>query len=180
MRRLVVLLFALAPSLAVAAEAIAPCLDCHVGDAKAVAPALDGQHAEYLRIQLTRYRDGQRKAFPMEHLVQGLDDAAIAALAERFAARPWFDFPASQDSERITRGAALAERHDCTACHGDTLRGGGSIPRLAGQNPVYLAQQIAGFASDERFHPPTGVGGRMYRFDAGDAADLAAWLAAKR
>jgi len=178
-RCIAVLLLALVPSVAPGDE-IAPCLDCHRGDSKAVAPALDGQHAEYLRIQLTRYREGQRQAFPMEHLVQGLDDATIAALADRFAARPWFNFPAAQGSERITRGATLAQRHDCTACHGETLRGGGSIPRLAGQNPVYLAQQIGRFASDERFHPPTGVGGRMYRFDAGDAADLAAWIAAKR
>jgi cytochrome c553 len=179
MRRIAALLIAVA-ALPAAADDIAPCLDCHRGDAGAVAPALDGQHAEYLRIQLTRYRDGQRQAFPMEHLVQGFDDAAIARLAERFAARPWFDFPAPQDGERVARGAALAQRHDCAACHGEGLRGGGSIPRLAGQNPVYLAQQIGEFARDERFHPPTGVGGRMYRFDAAAAADLAAWLAAQR
>lgn len=180
MRRSVLLLIALSP-LSLAAADIEPCLDCHGGGsaAAALAPSLDGQHADYLRNQLVRYRDGERQAFPMAHLVQGLDDPLIAGIAAAFAARPWFDHAGSADARRIARGAELAAQHDCASCHGDGMRGGGGMPRLAGQNPVYLVQQLTAFANGDRTHPEAGSAAR-HRFAQEEAEALAAWLAALR
>lgn len=176
MRRLA-LLIAMSP-MALPAADIEPCLECHGGDTAAaeVAPTLDGQRAEYLRIQLLRYRDGERPSFPMEHLVKGLDDVTIAVIAANFAVRPWFDHPGPVDGERIARGAELAQQGGCADCHGERLRGDGAVPRLAGQNAVYLTQQIGAFATQQREHPP--FAGKT--FDATEAAALAAWLSALR
>lgn len=35
-------------------------------------------------------------------------------------------------------------------CHGEKAEGNGSIPRLAGQHPAYLARQLEAFASNAR------------------------------
>lgn len=157
---------------------IAPCLDCHRSEASGgLAPQLDGQHREYLQVQLTRFREHMRPAFPMQDLAQGLDDRLVAELAAEFSARPWSAVPARIDAEAARRGAAFAERRDCTACHGEAMHGGGSIPRLAGQSPTYLAQQLRQFAAGERHHPPAGGGQRMQSLAPGEAEDLAQWLA---
>lgn len=176
MRRCMLWLVLLAPS-AYAAE-IAPCLDCHRSAASGgLAPQLDGQHREYLEIQLTRFREHMRPVFPMQDLAQGLDDALVAELAAAFSDREWSNSPARLDDGAIARGARLGALRDCRACHGQALHGSGSIPRIAGQAPAYLAQQLRQFAADERHHPPTGGGQRMQSLAPGEAEDLAQWLA---
>ena len=176
MLRCLLWLALLAPG-AHAAE-IAPCLDCHRSQASGgLAPQLDGQHREYLQIQLTRFREHMRPAFPMQDLAQGLDDERIAELASAFAERDWPAPPERIDAAAVSRGAALAEGRDCVACHGHSMHGGGSIPRLAGQSPGYLAQQLRQFAAGERHHPPAGGGQRMQSLAPGQAEDLAQWLA---
>lgn len=162
----------------VAAADIAPCQTCHTGSSRqSLAPTLDGQHAEYLVNQLTRFRDHVREAFPMDALAQGLDDAVIARLAQAFSARDWPAYQGQTDAAAVARGADLGVRYACASCHGDDLHGAGAIPRVAGQQADYLARQIAAFGADDRYHPPTGNGARMYALDTAQAADLAAWLA---
>jgi len=54
------------------------------------------------------------------------------------------------------RGKALIETGDsgrtiaCTICHGDTLRGLGNVPRLAGLHPIYAARQLYLFKDGSR------------------------------
>ena len=48
----------------------------------------------------------------------------------------------------IARGKALVETGGsgrtiaCAICHGDSLRGLGNVPRLAGLHPIYIARQL--------------------------------------
>jgi cytochrome c553 len=156
----------------------APCLECHRrGASGGLAPLLEGQHAEYLRTQLTRFREHLRPSFPMTDLSQGLHEQLIEALAAALAARPWQDFAGRINREAAARGSELAARRDCRSCHGEALRGGDSIPRLAGQSPAYLRRQLEAFAAGDRYHPPTGGGQRMQALSAQQSEDLAYWLA---
>lgn len=180
MRSMMMIIGLVAASGVSAASDLKPCLSCHSPQSQTPAPLLDGQQRSYLLNQLSRFRDHVRESFPMEGLSQGLDEAAAGRLADAFSQRPWFDYDGRIDSAEIAAGAGLIEQNDCRACHGEAFRGSGDIPRLAGQRPDYLARQIQAFAADQRFHPPTGEGGRMYQFDAEAAAAIGAWLAAKR
>jgi len=38
----------------------------------------------------------------------------------------------------------------CATCHGDALQGLGSIPRIAGLHPIYIARQIYSFRDGDR------------------------------
>lgn len=157
------------------------CLDCHhPAQRRGEVPLIEGQERDYLRHQLQRFRDRHRDGFPMAGLAAGMDDEALDELSDALAKRSWRATEAGAEEGSIERGAERAEHLACASCHGENYQGAGDIPRLAGQQPGYLARQIAAFAELERHHPPTGIGARMYVIEDSDAADIAAFLAAIR
>jgi cytochrome c553 len=152
------------------------CLDCHrAGQPRGEVPVIEGQQRAYLGNQLARFRE-RRHGFPMSAFAAGIDDAAAARIAEALAQREWQSAEGSPDPDAVRRGADRADALACASCHGDSFLGSGEVPRLAGQQPGYLGRQLQGFGGGERFHPPTGVGSRMYALGADDARDIAAFL----
>lgn len=161
---------------------LAQCLACHrPGNPAEAVPLIAGQREGYLRNQLRAFRDRHRDGFPMPAFAVDLDELAVAAYAERLATLPWEAGRPPRVSEAALAAGALAfERHDCGSCHGADYLGADEIPRLAGQNRVYLARQIEAFGREGRHHPPVGTGARMYHLDAEEIAAIAAWLASLR
>lgn len=153
------------------------CLDCHRPQQdRGAVPVIEGQHAEYLSVQLQRFQQRHREGFPMNALSAGLDADSVEAMADALAARPWR--AASSDPQpRAAFGREQIEAFDCASCHGSDFRGGGSIPRIAGQQAAYLQRQIAAFGEAERHHPPVGGGARMYGIAPEVAEAIAAALA---
>ena len=165
---------------AAADDVDALCLDCHrPGQAGGAVPAIEGQHADYLRAQLQRFQHRHREGFPMNALSAGLHEAQIEALVQDLSARAWHsaDLPEGIDTQA---GRERLDALDCAGCHGAEFRGGGAIPRIAGQQAAYLERQILGFGDAQRHHPPVGGGVRMYSIDADEAAAIAQALAALR
>jgi cytochrome c553 len=153
------------------------CLDCHRANQPAgEVPRIEGQQRDYLLNQLVRFRDRHREGFPMAAFAAGIDDAAAARIADALAQRPWPEAADPPPPGSATRGAQRAAELACASCHGEQYLGSGDVPRLAGQQPGYVARQLQGFGDAERFHPPTGIGSRMYALDAADASDIAAFL----
>lgn len=153
------------------------CLDCHrPGQRRGEVPLIEGQHREYLEHQLLRFRERHRDSFPMSALVSAIDDASLASLASRLAARTWRDTDAPRDDDAARRGAEAAERRDCASCHGKDFIGIGDIARLAGQHPGYLSRQIEAFGRGDRYHPPSGTGAPMRTIGASEARDLGAFF----
>jgi cytochrome c553 len=77
------------PAGAEPAAAPEPCASCHGADGIAVeatAPNLAGESAIYLDTQLKAFRSGKRPSDVMAPLAAGLDDAAIRAAADWYAA----------------------------------------------------------------------------------------------
>ena len=75
-------------------------------------------------------------------------------------------FVAYAPAGSVERGRALAttgagKTIACSACHGPELRGAGSIPRIAGRSPTYLARQLfeiaRGLRKGPRYAPMMGV-----------------------
>lgn len=192
------LLLAMAPFAAVVADPVdQACLDCHRDASRGAVPIIEGQHYDYLRTQLLRFAENHRHGFPMNALAAGLDATRAEVLAKALSARDWPTTgsalpnkplgaeagdgaaePAA-DPEASIDTAQLAAL-DCAACHGADYRGGGSIPRLAGQRQDYLQRQIEGFGQAQRHHPPVAGGARMYMIDAGEAQAIAVALSRLR
>ena len=112
-------------------------------------PIIWGQQAAYLAKQLRDYRGGDRENQIMSSVAESLSDAEITALAADFAARSW---PVTGTAPPGSLpGAATV----CQSCHQANFAGGevpgiGAVPRLAGQQPVYLRGALADYASGQR------------------------------
>jgi cytochrome c553 len=53
----------------------------------------------------------------------------------------------------LSRGKALAEKHQCGVCHGDGLRGLGPVPPLAGRSPSHTMRQLFDMKAGARRGP---------------------------
>lgn len=137
---------------ATAQDQAADCIDCHRtrGNLGAQLPRIEGQHAAYLARELGRFRDTHRKNLPMQIVASALTRDQLQALAAELAARPWDPKPQRTDAAAATAGSPLAAALACSSCHGPTFRGAHLVPRLAGQNPEYLARQLRAFDSGHR------------------------------
>jgi len=52
--------------------------------------------------------------------------------------------------ETLVKTGGAGKTVACTTCHGDTLQGLGSVPRIAGLHPIYIARQIYSFKAGDR------------------------------
>ena len=80
-------------------------------------------------------------------------------------------------------GSAQADSpavRNCTWCHGSSAEGYTPAPRLAGQRPLYLQEQIANFKAHTRDNPASTqyMWGAAAYLDPRTAYDLAAYFAA--
>lgn len=127
------------------------CTKCHGSDGLGISneyASLAGQSSEYLLKQLFNFKTGQRRHIKMQAVAEALTAREAYLLSEYFARmRP--GFTATQDEPLLAAGRKLYYEgnpetgvYDCASCHGVYATGGGPVPRLAGQNPVYLETQI--------------------------------------
>jgi cytochrome c553 len=136
----------------------AQCAACHGPQGtstQALTPHLGGQPSFYAITQLFLFREGRRNDHPlaaaMAAVAKGMTDADLRGFSEAIAALPAPPPPAAPaDAQRFERGAALAQRLHCTACHGADLAGGKQVPRLAGQREDYLLHALQGFRAATR------------------------------
>lgn len=135
------------------------CAVCHGADGHGVSPdypSLAGQHAEYIVKQIFAFKTGQRANPVMMPVLEELLAADIRAVAYHFAASRAGIVP-SADQALLAEGRQLYFRGNdktgisaCTSCHGVYGTGGAQMPRLVGQNPVYLEKQLRGFITKVR------------------------------
>jgi cytochrome c553 len=141
---------------------VTTCLPCHGGGGAAgqptapTFPRLDGQHADYLDKQLREYKSGKRKSVIMAPLLGTLKKQQIPAMAAHFASQ----MPARgavENPQLAARGKALYEDGNratgvpgCVGCHLPNGVGYQRYPRLAGQPPAYIVQQLVDFKSGAR------------------------------
>ena len=163
------------------AERFSLCAACHGEGGRsqlALTPSLAGQPSFYAITQLFLFRDGRRGNEAMTAVAKGMSDDDLRGFSDHIATLPPPAAPATAaDPARMARGAALAQRHRCTSCHGDDHAGGKQVPRLANQREDYLNKTLAEFRAGKRL----GYTGAMSEALAGIApaelADLAHYLA---
>ena len=127
------------------------CAKCHGNNGLGVSDdyaSLAGQPAEYLLKQLFNFKTGQRRNAKMQAVADKLTAPEAYIVAEYFSRlRPGFT-PSTDEQARAAgrklyfEGNIDTGLHNCASCHGVYATGGGTVARLAGQNPVYLETQI--------------------------------------
>ncbi len=139
------------------------CFSCHgfdgAGQAAALFPALAGQSAEYLALQLERYASGARRNEVMSPIAAAMTpeqrrDAAIYYAAQPVKAaeaRPLGNVMLLQRGAVISAaGAADIGVQGCQNCHGRAGIGIAPLyPRLAGQPAEYLAARLRAWRGGE-------------------------------
>ncbi len=177
------------------AERARGCTSCHgqqgQGTDNDYFPRLAGKPAEYLYNQLINFRDGHRRYPPMNYLLTYLSDDYLRELAQHFSSlRPPYPEPAKPalSATTLQRGQQLALKGDsakqipaCIACHGQKLTGTlPAIPGLLGLHSDYLNAQLGAWRSGtRRAKAPDCMQQIAAKLSDGDAAAVAAWLAAQ-
>ncbi len=139
------------------------CSSCHGLRGKSVSPTfpnLAAQQKAYIVAQLKAFRDHTR-ADPHAHtymwgMAAKLSDATIDGVAQYFSTQPAVpgapgDPALVAAGERIYK-SGVPERKvpACAGCHGANGQGNAIIPRLAGQHPGYIAEQLGNFITMAR------------------------------
>ncbi len=124
--------------------------------ASAIYPRLAGQHAEYIARQLADFKSGKRASETMKPQAENLTPEDMAALGAYFATRKAGGRRA-QDGDLAAVGKyvfAYGNRYSgvpaCASCHGPQGHGTAQLPRLAGQHPRYVEDQLKQFNKRER------------------------------
>lgn len=135
------------------------CFICHGMEgesASPIFPRLAGQHWEYTAKQLNDFKVGKRKSDTMKPQVEDLTKADMKSLGQFFesktaAVRPVKDAALVAVGRFIfDRGNAFSGLPSCASCHGAKGLGSPHLPRLAGQHPRYIEEQLKQFNQRER------------------------------
>ena len=139
-----------------AATVCAPCHGESGRSAVPVYPNLAGQQTEYLQKQLADFAKGRRANEAMTAALAAMPRDDFPGLVAYYGAQP----PApgrTGDAALAAAGRKLFDDGDwpadippCRSCHGERGAGSEQYPRLAGQNPAYIVQQLADFKAGAR------------------------------
>ena len=137
----------------------AECIACHGEDGNSLAPTfpkLAGLQPEYLAKQLREYLDGKRTNEMMVPVLEKLTAADVEPLAAWFASQT-MSRGAVSDPRLAQAGRAIyvdgnpdAGVPACMGCHLESGAGNPRFPRIAGQHPEYVLQQMLQFKSGAR------------------------------
>ena len=142
----------------------AVCAACHGAGGNSVNsqfPSLAGQVPGYIAAQLALFKSGSRANPVMAGMAAPLSQTDMQDLDAYFSAQPSIlgsisesDVTAAESGGRLYRGGFKALGvAPCMGCHGPAGRGiPPKYPRLAGQHPEYLEQQLRAFKTKTREH----------------------------
>ena len=160
------------------------CAACHGAQGNSTNPAipsLAGQPKQFITTQLVMFREGNRKDPQMSAIAASMSNADVNDFGTYFTAQVPVPPPASNmDLGKVAASQRLADQYHCVSCHGPALKGLQHIPRLAGQQSVYLAAQLRGFKASIRFDMDGNMTSAAQPLTENDIELLAEYLAALR
>ena len=161
-------------------DKIAACTACHgeTGQSQdANVPSIGGQPKLFVMYQLFFYREGRRTNAEMNTITKDMSDAELTAISEYVAGLP-APAPASAaiDETRYRRGAGLADKRICGACHNADYSGREQMPRLAGQGEAYLVKSFRAYQAGTRVGTQAAMAEAVRGLSDSDFADLAYYL----
>ncbi len=147
-------------------------------------PMLGGQSFKYLTGALAAYKKGERKHPTMRAMAASLSDTDMADLAAFYekqgvsSIKPVAELPAVQPSGEV---AALLAKGACVSCHGANLSKpiDPSYPKLAGQQPSYLAAALRAYGTEGSMYLGRGnaiMAGQVKQFKRDELKALAQYI----
>lgn len=127
----------------------ATCFGCHGDKGKSNNPqwpSLAAQQSVYVVNQLNAFKSGERINPLMQAQVTKLTAEDINNYGAYFAVQQ----PAKAGGNPDLAKQGKVKATVCLGCHGPAGEGNGQYPRLAGQHPGYLAQQLTDFKNGTR------------------------------
>lgn len=125
------------------------CFSCHGDKGKnqsAQNPILAAQQSVYLVNQLNAFKSGARINPTMQAQAKQLSTEDINNFGAYFAVQK----PANAGGDPVLAKQGEAKATICLGCHGKSGEGNGEFPRLAGQHPDYLAEQLTKYKKGTR------------------------------
>ncbi|TAN66270.1 MAG: cytochrome c4 [Methylobacter sp.] len=129
------------------------CAGCHGqkgSSTNAQWPNLAAQQSTYLVNQLKAFKAGDRINPMMQSMAANLANDDINNLAAYFSSLA----PVKAGGNPALAKTGESKAAMCLGCHGATAGGNGQFPRLAGQHPDYLEQQLKAFKDGSRKSGP--------------------------
>ncbi len=147
-------------------ERLALCASCHGPTGQSTAaenPNIAKLQQTYFVRQMTDFKSGKRKSPVMQGIAATVDEKEFADLAAfYFAQTP--PKPAKGDAKLIAQGKEIFYEGivanavpACSGCHKDDGTGTNRYPRVAGQHPTYLVQQMLAYKSGARDNDDRGL-----------------------
>lgn len=135
------------------------CFLCHGAEGESMSPVfprLAGQNAEYLARQLADFKSGKRKSETMKPQAEELTASEMKALGLFFEKKK-SSAHVADDKDILPVGRYIFMKGNpysglasCASCHGPRGLGSTQLPRLAGQHPRYIEDQLKQFNKRER------------------------------
>lgn len=147
-------------------ERLQLCAGCHNPDGNSVIaenPKIAGLNVKYIARQLEDFKAGKRENPIMSSIISMVDEKEFKPLAVYFSKQ--IRSPGTSDkADMLAKGKQIFEEGvigtgapACGGCHGEDGSGSDKFPRLNGQNPTYVVNQLLNFKSGARSNDPKAV-----------------------
>jgi cytochrome c553 len=156
------------------------CVACHGpggSSEQPLVPALAGQTARYLYLELRDFQAGRRSNDQMSPVSSGLSPDEMHTLADYFAAQKPLATGFIADAEKARLGKAKADEVLCTMCHLGGFSGQNEIPRVAGQRYAYVVKQLSDFRARRRTNDAGSMTSVAKTLSDSDIENLAQYVA---
>lgn len=140
-------------------------------------PALAGQTARYMYLQLRDFQEGRRSNEQMSPMAKDLTRDEMRELAAWFADQRPAPKPFQPDAERAKLGKAKADETLCSMCHLGGFSGQNEIPRVAGQPFDYIVKQLREFKARTRTNDAGNMTSVSSTLSDDDILNLAHYIA---
>jgi cytochrome c553 len=140
-------------------------------------PALAGQSARYIYLQLRDFQEGRRSNELMSLMVKDLTRDEMRALGAYFEAQKNVPKPFQPDSDKARLGKAKADETLCSMCHLGGFAGQNEIPRVAGQPFDYVVAQLRAFKAKTRTNDAGNMTSVASTLSDDDIVNLAHYIA---
>jgi cytochrome c553 len=174
------MLAALVFSAAAPAQSLERCTACHGPDGNSIVPGVPSIAAQprlFLEHYLVLTREGLRGSEVMQHILKGVSDPEIVAMAAHFERMPAKPQPGPTDPGLFRRGGEVAARHHCGSCHRPDYLGQQQMPRLAGQREDFLIESMLAYQQNKRPGGDTIMAAALYGIPEADIRAMAHFLA---
>ena len=126
------------------------CAGCHGTNGASAGgpmPIIAGLSKRYISQALNDYKSGKRPSTIMGRIAKGYSELEIEAIAGYLASQNWAHQSEARPQSKLVKQGEKIHNEQCETCHLNAGRDGKDpdMPRLAGQYPDYLFNQLREF-----------------------------------